>query len=387
MNRKAKLGILILVVLLAVGFAAVATTLLINGTARVGINEADFDVYFSRASTDVGGTAVIDPTTRREITYTTKELKSIGDTATLKYAVMNNSSQYDADVSVTFTATNVVDSKDYTDYYSISRTGFDVGNTTVVQSKKFVNGTIVITLLKPVLEDVEIEFTLTLTVNVTERTETGVYVPQYEILSGDLDTVGSVVKIADEEFYVIGQEDTNHVKLFAKYNLNVGNNIQTGTVGIQNSLATGYVSGGNTVDGYYPGTVTFADHAYWFDEHYDSENTLKPEYGTMTGSSVYVYDHNSNLYQYVENYVDYLNNQGVNVTGRLISLGEIETLGCQSFSCASAPSWLYTTSYWGGSGSINEIVLVVGSGQGYYTMENIHRYNLFGVRPVIILEK
>ena len=174
MKKSAKIGMLILVLFLAVGFAAVTTTLVLNGSAFLGANQEDFDVYFSKASTDEGGTAVIDSTTRREITYTTKELKSIGDTATLNYTVYNNSTNYDANVSVSFNAVNVVDSKDYTEYYSLTRTGFDTNSNTVVQSKQSVDGTIVVTLLKPVLEDVEIEFTLTLTVNATERTVRGI---------------------------------------------------------------------------------------------------------------------------------------------------------------------------------------------------------------------
>ena len=44
-----KKGILLVVLLLAVGFAAVTTTLFINGTTNIGTNKDDFDVYYSKA--------------------------------------------------------------------------------------------------------------------------------------------------------------------------------------------------------------------------------------------------------------------------------------------------------------------------------------------------
>ena len=383
MKKTNTIGIIVLVLLLTIGFAAVATTLVLNVAAVIGANQEDFDVYFSKASTDVGGTAVINPDTRRIITYTTKELKGIGEKATLEYTVMNNSSQYDADVSVTFTATNVVDDKDYTDYYSITRTGFDVGNNTVVRSKKSVDGTIVISLLKPVLEDVEIEFTLTLTVNATERIEEGIYIPLYEIVSGDLDTVGSEVKIADEEFYVIGQEDSTHVKLLTKYNLGVG--YGTAYESKQDPTATAWVSG--STGG--AGSIGFASTGYW-----GTNVSTYPEY-------VYTNEKENNNYktylaEYIEEYVEYLETYGVRVTGRLISKEEIETVvnngnplsECYLSSCASdltGKEWIHSVSYWTGTASSDDRVWEMRLNGQFST--NFYYSGIFGVRPVIILEK
>ncbi len=48
MKRK---SILVLtIILMAIGFAAVSTTLFINGNTDVASNIQDFDVYFSKAS-------------------------------------------------------------------------------------------------------------------------------------------------------------------------------------------------------------------------------------------------------------------------------------------------------------------------------------------------
>ena len=46
-NKKKIIGLVILV--MAVGFAAISTTLIINGSTKIGENIDDFDVYFSEA--------------------------------------------------------------------------------------------------------------------------------------------------------------------------------------------------------------------------------------------------------------------------------------------------------------------------------------------------
>ena len=56
-----KKSILILVLLLAVGFAAISTTLLINGTTKIGVDESfDDDVIFTRAEMDDPATKTKD---------------------------------------------------------------------------------------------------------------------------------------------------------------------------------------------------------------------------------------------------------------------------------------------------------------------------------------
>ncbi len=44
-----KKNIIVLVILLVIGFASITSTLVIRGNLRVGINDKDFDVYFSKA--------------------------------------------------------------------------------------------------------------------------------------------------------------------------------------------------------------------------------------------------------------------------------------------------------------------------------------------------
>ena len=197
----------------------------------------------------------------------------------------------------------------------------------------------------------------------------------YEVLSGDLDTIGSLVKIANEEFYVIGQQDSTHVKLLSKWNLNVGPHAKGTATGLQDSDVRGDRDDGGTQYG----NVVFSTTSYWKDG-----NKLKEEYGTSY--PVYAFDDNSNVKQYVDNYVTYLNNQRAKVTGRLISKEELETLGCDesNVTCSSAPEWVYQASYWSGSVTSNSVYSVFSFSDFVY---GTYSNDGFGVRPVIILEK
>ena len=173
MNKITKYGIVGLFVMLAIGFAAIATTLIINGTINVGSNPADFDIYFSDAYTDDGGYAIIDTDDRKHISYASKKLSFVGNSTDLNYTVYNNSQYYDANVNVEFNATNTVDGIDYSSYYSLSFEGFDPttsDHTTYMPGKTYKDGKITITLMKPLLKEVEIEFTLNLVTTAVERT-------------------------------------------------------------------------------------------------------------------------------------------------------------------------------------------------------------------------
>ena len=97
--KKTKKSILILVLLLTVGFAAVTTTLYINGTLHLGANATDFEtnVIFTKAELTYSDTTKTAVTTGlisedgKTITFETDTLKSIDETATLTYDISNNS--------------------------------------------------------------------------------------------------------------------------------------------------------------------------------------------------------------------------------------------------------------------------------------------------------
>ena len=95
-----KRNIMILVFMLVIGFAAVSTTLVINGTLNIGYNTEDFEsgVIFTKAEIPNGKASIGE--TKKEITFETEKLESVGDKAILKYEIANISRNYDAKVII-----------------------------------------------------------------------------------------------------------------------------------------------------------------------------------------------------------------------------------------------------------------------------------------------
>ena len=171
---KKKSMLIVAILLMSIGFAAISTTLVINGNAKVSENSEDFSVIFTAASMDgkdVYTTAVDE--TKKTITFTTSELKTLNQTSILTYEVTNNSSQYDAEVSVT-----CVPKEGTTAKYTSIKNKLD-NDATVVKAKSSVNGTLTVTLDKVATENVTEEYTCTLTFNAVERDTLGVTKPTF----------------------------------------------------------------------------------------------------------------------------------------------------------------------------------------------------------------
>ena len=161
---KKKSMLIIAILLMSIGFAAISTTLIINGNAKVSENNEDFSVIFTAASidgNDVYSTAVDE--TKKTITFTTSELKTLNQTSVLTYEVTNNSSNYDANVSVTCVPKDGTTAK-----YTSIKNKLD-NDATVVKAKESVNGTLTITLDKTSTEEVSEEYTCKLEFNAVER--------------------------------------------------------------------------------------------------------------------------------------------------------------------------------------------------------------------------
>ena len=161
---KKKSMLIIAILLMSIGFAAISTTLIINGNAKVSENSEDFSVIFTAASidgNDVYSTAMDD--TKKTITFTTSELKTLNQTSILTYEVTNNSSNYDANVTVT-----CVPSTGTTAKYTSIKNKLE-NDATVVKAKTSVNGTLTVTLDKVATENVTEEYTCKLEFNAVER--------------------------------------------------------------------------------------------------------------------------------------------------------------------------------------------------------------------------
>ncbi len=111
-----KRNIMILVFMLVIGFASVTSTLVIRGNLNIGYNE-DFSssVVYTRAETE-DGTAEINQNDKN-ITFETKRLENVSETATLEFDVTNKSRNYDASVTINCGLTE--EFKSYSEYVRI----------------------------------------------------------------------------------------------------------------------------------------------------------------------------------------------------------------------------------------------------------------------------
>ena len=213
-------------------------------------------------------------------------------------------------------------------------------------------------------------------------------------------TTGDLVKIGNEEFYVIRNDSTNLV-LLSHYNLKVGNisqnykkvdeykNSDSG-YGLQSSEARGYV---HNLDTYY-GTMSFSSMTYWnsrIGTTYPGSYCNWIHYSNYPTDCAYVYDNGSKLKPYIDSYKNALEEIGVTIKeARLLRAEEAFALGCgySTASCnnsiGNAFPWVYETSYWLGSPTHSDHLFAIKSDGSF--MNNYYNYDyFFGVRPVIVI--
>ena len=182
MEKRA--SIVVAILLLAVGFAAVSTTLIINGNTKVSENTDDFSVIFTAATLEGKDvyTNVISQD-KKTITFETSDLKTLNQTSVLNYEVTNNSSNYDAEVQVNCKVKDNAEAK----YTSIKNELEN--NATVVKAKETLNGTLTVTLNKTSIKEVKEEYVCELTFNAVERDILGIpIVKLYNLIRNNADT-------------------------------------------------------------------------------------------------------------------------------------------------------------------------------------------------------
>ena len=161
---KRKSAIIVAILIMCVGFAAISTTLIINGSAKVSENTDDFSVIFTKATLD--GTDVyanVISQDKKAITFETTDLKALNQTSILNYEVTNNSSNYDAEVTV-----NCKVKENTTAKYTSIKNELE-NNATKILAKETLNGTLTVTLNKTATEEVRENYVCELTFNAVER--------------------------------------------------------------------------------------------------------------------------------------------------------------------------------------------------------------------------
>ena len=201
---KKKGSIVIAILLLAVGFAAISTTLIINGSTKVSENADDFSVIFTAATLDGQDVyANVISEDKKTITFETNDLKTLNQTSVLTYEVTNNSANYDAEIQVNCKAKDDAEAK-----YTSIKNELE-GNATKVLAKETLNGTLTVTLNKTATEEVNENYVCELTFNAVERDTLGS--KSVSFATDSWKTIAENVKNNDTVNYKVG--DTKEVDL------------------------------------------------------------------------------------------------------------------------------------------------------------------------------
>ena len=351
---KKKKTLLLVVLLMAVGFAAVSTTLYINGQTKINANQDDFNVYYSDAKVNgVQDKSVITDDTH--ITFTTT-LETLGEKYVLDYDVTNGSKNYDAEL--------VMECSEGNDYLTVTNEFDDSANLEALKTR---SGKLTLELKKSYAGDTDMEVTITCTIdaNAIERGSLGegeANVPASEVIY-----VGKEITLAGETFNVISQTEDS-VTLLAS-----------------NVLGTDYRQTESTTISEYG--VAFSSTDGW-------EYTPGPK-------EIDIQTWSTNPKTYVNEYVTYLQSEtGVSsISGDLITMTELGTLGCtinadntfkSGLTCANSSnaSWLVNGQNWWTRSAYADY--------SYYVWFvntdgrlNVSTYGgtLVGVRPVITILK
>lgn len=169
MSRRVKVGIMIALLVLAVGFAAVTTTLVINGTLSIGPDGEGFDsdVIFAKAKISDGkGTAFI-ASDGKSLNFTA-ELMELGKEVSLRYDIVNKNRQYDAKgkVSCDF----VDETNAYNGYITIDETPEDFTVKGGTKTTGYVNVRLVRSFAgDETVDSANVEFKCTINLEAEER--------------------------------------------------------------------------------------------------------------------------------------------------------------------------------------------------------------------------
>ena len=363
---------------LTIVYAALSVTLNITGTAD--ISAASWDVHLDNVKLNSKSVTATAPTITNGTTATfSTSLTTPGDFYEFTIDVVNNGS-IDAMIDgVTKTPTLTTAQAKYLNYIIEYQNGESINTKQLVAKNSFVRLKVRVEYRKDItasdLPTTSETLNLAFTVNYVQSDGTASSVADNGVY--DPYKIGNEKCFGSECFYIISSTEET-VTMLAKYNLYVGGEYNSSwtaygeeATGKQNSNMLGYVRGQSIRKG----TTKFSNTNYWS--------------STVSSYPAYVYDSNSTLYSYVENYKTYLSTLGVTpIEARLITYEELESLGCSGSdnSCSEAPEWVYATTYWSGSAFDYDYVWSVNS-RGNFGRSPFDNVYGAGVRPVIIISK
>ncbi len=155
---KNKKSIIVLIILLAVGFAAVSTTLVINGV--IGLSFGELDVYYSKAVINgVEDNSVIKDKTHIEFDTT---MTLVGEKYRIDYDVTNGSKNYDAEISMNCD----YETEDGGEYLSLNNI---INTDDLLEAMTTRTGHLTIKMIKSVTEPKDIHITCEIVATPRER--------------------------------------------------------------------------------------------------------------------------------------------------------------------------------------------------------------------------
>lgn len=433
-ERRIKfLGIVSLIVALlglTIAFAALSTTLTINGTAY--LDAAKWGIKFENLSepekvgdANTTGTAIIEEDV--SINNIQVSLKTPGDSVVYNVDLVNNGT-INAKIEKIEKVKLTAEQERYLNFIVKDEDEKELLEGDILSAGERKKLKIMIEYKKDITkEDLPSsaeEITFSYKLNFVQTDDKVVTTTKSEVTNNctkfekkDTYLVGDEIALCNsktgvsENFYVI-KDSGDTITALAKYNLLVGyngvlNNNLTSLnddivlsltpisssekeYGIQSSSAIGIDFSTEKV----VGSILFADpiesnkisssctgngcyNGYWTNSNHGSYPTD-------------VFNSNSNLYSYVKNYENYLKEYYKSVSARLLTYNEMRGLGCVEGSgveaCEAAPAWLYSTSYWTGTAEDNKYVHFMAS-NGYLGGNFFDKHYGLGIRPVITINK
>ncbi len=366
-REKALVVVVLLVVIagLTVAFAALSTTLNINGTAY--LDAAKWGIRFENLSspTRVGkatttGTAKIEETKAAEITDMNVSLSIPGDKIVYTVDLVNKGT-INAKIDNIEKTVLTSEQQRYLTFKVTDKDGYEIKQGDILEKGETKKITITIEFIKDLTKEDLPKQTSTISLsyklNFVQTDEKATSVSQGNNFKTY--SVGDEFCLENECFYVIKDNGTI-VDALAKQNVNAESNRQD-----KNAKS-----------------LIYSETVYWT----DSNGKLLIKYGTSYPTNVY--DNNSLLYAPVQNYKTYLKNElgKTSVDARLITYEELTSLGCNMNvkSCESAPSWVYSTNYWTAFAFSGFNICYVNSNGmlGYY-----NTFLGLNLRPVITISK
>ena len=174
-NKTAKMGIVVAILLLTVAFAAVVTNLTINGTASVKANNDEFakNIKFSTATDTkpyltVNGVTVTEegktPTVAddgKSITFTAPAFDTIGNNAELHYWIVNESTNYNAELGELTCDVTSQNAEVSTDYIEVTPKNNFRGTTLQSGTTTTSNDSVKVEMVKSYVGDAENTYNIT----------------------------------------------------------------------------------------------------------------------------------------------------------------------------------------------------------------------------------